>query len=175
MTPPVSVRRATRADARAIEDVRRAGWRHAYAGLMPAAVFDEWDVEAWARRRARTGFPPGSAVFVAEDPGGAVGYAAAGPCRDEGCGAWGEVWAIYVLPRLIGAGVGRALMDACLAHLEGYPRVVVWTLRDNPIAHPFYARVGFVADGATRPQVLAGVALPEVRLTLAGPPGAPGR
>ncbi|MCB0880850.1 MAG: GNAT family N-acetyltransferase [Thermoleophilia bacterium] len=175
MTAPAAVRRATASDARAIEEVRFAGWAHAYAGLMPAAVFDDWDVGAWALRRAEAGVAPGAAVFVAEDDGGAVvGYAAAGPCRDGGCGDWGEVWAIYVLPRVIGAGVGRALMNACLGHLDGYPRVVVWTLRDNPIAHPFYARAGFARDGASRRQVLGGAELPEVRLTLRWAPSGGG-
>lgn len=171
MTAPVRVREATAGDAHAIEMVRFLGWRNAYADLIPEPYFAAWDVQEEARRRAAHPPERGRRTFVAECEGAVVGYASAGPCRDPGGDGLGEVWAIYVAPDALGRGAGRALMDACLDHLRDHPVTVVWTLRDNPIAHPFYRRAGFVPDGATRDQHLGGVVLPEVRLTRQRPAG----
>ncbi len=161
----VVIRRACADDAEGIENVRFEGWRHTYRDMIPAAYFATWDHAEYVRTRRRRGFPEGHGVFVAEDAGVVVAYLTAGPCRDAGAVGVGEIWALYALPAYIGAGIGRRLMAHGLAHLGAYRRVVVWMLRDNPIARPFYAAAGFVPDGGRRDLYLGGVILPEIRLS----------
>ena len=54
-----------------------------------------------------------------------------------------ELYAIYVRQAWQGTGVGQALLDASVGNLA----CSVWVLENNPRAHAFYARNGFVADG----------------------------
>ncbi len=56
-----------------------------------------------------------------------------------------ELYAIYVRASWHGTGVGQALLDATIGDLA----CSVWVLENNPRAHAFYARNGFVADGLT--------------------------
>jgi ribosomal protein S18 acetylase RimI-like enzyme len=73
-----------------------------------------------------------------------------------------ELYSLYVAPDWWSTGTGRALMDRVLAgaRAEGYPRIILWVLRDNRRARRFYERAGFRRKGAEHPS-FAGV--PEVR------------
>jgi GNAT superfamily N-acetyltransferase len=73
-----------------------------------------------------------------------------------------ELYTLYVTPGHWSTGTGRALMERVLTEVraEGYPRVILWVLRDNRRARRFYERAGFRRKGAEHPG-LAGV--PEVR------------
>jgi GNAT superfamily N-acetyltransferase len=74
-----------------------------------------------------------------------------------------ELYALYVHPDWWSTGTGRALMDRVLTEVraEGYPRIILWVLRDNRRARRFYERVGFQRKGAEHPSFFAEV--PEVR------------
>jgi ribosomal protein S18 acetylase RimI-like enzyme len=74
-----------------------------------------------------------------------------------------ELYTLYVTPDHWSTGAGRALMDRVLTEVraEGYPRVILWVLRDNRRARRFYERAGFRRKGTEHPSYFAGV--PEVR------------
>jgi ribosomal protein S18 acetylase RimI-like enzyme len=163
----VLVRSAVVDDADAIARVHARSWQAAYRGLMPDHVLDGIDVEArarWHREHLRQP-PAGSAVFVAVDTAEqTIGFTIVGE-SDDGA----AVFAIYVDPERWGAGAGRALMDAAVAHLTAAgPRPVrLWTLDGNERARRFYERRGFVADGAVGSHALGdGLDVPTVRFTL---------
>jgi GNAT superfamily N-acetyltransferase len=104
---------------------------------------------------------------VAETPDGeVVAVADVLPSRDDDADpATGEVPMIYALPRAWGSGAGRELMAAAVAGLReaGFAQVTLWVLDSNARARRFYERAGFVPDGATKTDVLAGATMTEVR------------
>ncbi|MEH0548105.1 GNAT family N-acetyltransferase [Streptomyces sp. B21-105] len=172
MTPTAApqVREMTLADVERVSEIRVRGWQWAYRGLMPQSYLDALSVAEDAEHR-RTGFGqagPGVVNLVAERAGTVVGWAALGPYRDgEVRTGDAELYALYVAVQHIGTGVGGALLGEAARRAEalGHPAMRLWVLRDNVAARRFYARAGLHADGAEEPFEVAGVAVPEMRLT----------
>lgn len=166
-------------DLDGVAAVRVRGWQAAYAGMLPQAYLDGMSVaEDAARRRSRFAASRGRACdLVAVDAADTVvGWASLGPWRGPDAAAAagaGEVYALYVQPELVGTGVGRALLDAI--HEEAarrrMPELLLWVLRDNVRARGFYARAGYVCDGATQSEEYDGVAAVEVRYRRGGDGG----
>ncbi|MYS20742.1 GNAT family N-acetyltransferase [Streptomyces sp. SID4948] len=160
-------------DVVAVSAIRVAGWRAAYAGLVPQSYLDAMDVaEDSARRRALLAAGAGrvrNLVAVEAAGDGAehvVGWAAFGPCRGEPeDSATGELYALYVRPDRIGTGAGRALTAAVIGQAAEHGRrdLVLWVLADNSRARRFYARAGFSPDGSEATDTYDGVPLREVR------------
>ncbi|MEU6174207.1 GNAT family N-acetyltransferase [Streptantibioticus parmotrematis] len=166
----VSVREMTEADIPAVSTIRVAGWRSAYAGIVPRSYLDAMSAEQDARqRRSWFGRPRGRvADLVAVDESGRVsGWVCLGPYRGDGPPPQrsGEIYALYIRPELIGTGVRRALTDA--AHLRaaelGFGTTWLWVLKDNARARRFYEHAGYTADGAVTSDDYDGTSLEEVR------------
>ncbi|MGW6644708.1 N-acetyltransferase family protein [Streptomyces iakyrus] len=159
----------TPADCDRVAEIRVGGWRSAYRGLIPQSYLDGLSVEEDAeRRRAFLSQGDGSVVnLVAEDAGGElVGWACHGPYREgEVRTEDAELYAIYVHPRHVGQGAGRALLTESVARCSaaGHGRLLLWVLKENDRARRFYERAGFRADGAEEPFEVDGVAVVEVR------------
>jgi GNAT superfamily N-acetyltransferase len=100
-------------------------------------------------------------AFVAELDGAVVGWATAGPGRDDDPPRPRELEGIYVLASAHGTGAGQLLLDAAIADSLAY----LWVLDGNARAEAFYRRNGFARDGATSAHLIAGTPLPTVRLT----------
>jgi GNAT superfamily N-acetyltransferase len=83
------------------------------------------------------------AIWVAEVDGEIVGWAntSAEPVDDAPYDL--KLEGLYVLDAFHGTGVGQALLDAAIGDRHAY----LWALDDNPRAHAFYRRNGFVPDG----------------------------
>lgn len=144
------IRRATAADARGIAEVHVASWRHAYRGLLPDGFLDRLSVDEREASWREAFRDRGAAVFVAEEEGRVIGFASFGPSRDGDAGPEvGEIPAIYVDPTVVGAGVGRALLDAAIEAMReaGYRRATLWVLEANAHARRFYKRAGWRWDG----------------------------
>jgi GNAT superfamily N-acetyltransferase len=166
----VSVRVARAADARAIAVVHVRSWQAAYRGLLPQDYLDGLDpgqrVPRWAAMLGQADWPR-HAVLVAEEAGEVVGFARISPVRDEDLdpAAVGEVTAIYLLPRVWGAGLGRELMGTARAGLReaGFREAALWVLDTNERARRFYQADGWQPDGAAKVEELAGATLSELR------------
>ena len=144
----MQLRRATTADVPALGRVRSRAWRHAYAGVLPAEVLARMGpAREQARWRERL---PRSGVWVAELDGQVIGYASEAPARRGfPAGFAGEIVELYLLPEVIGRGVGRALFDRACRSLAGqdFLWLVVDVLEVNASARRFYERRGLRADG----------------------------
>ena len=148
-----------------------AGWRAAYAHILPAAFLAGLSVaDRAARWRSRLGSSalPDSPTFVAVDQEGAVvGFAHTGPLRDEDLPADGraEIYTLYVDPGAWHGGIGRALVDEVEAFClqRRLEELFAWVFEANQAARAFYAAVGFVPDGATQIDDFGGVQPVEVR------------
>jgi GNAT superfamily N-acetyltransferase len=148
-----------------------AGWRTAYAHILPAAFLaglSEADRAARWRSRLGASALQDSPTFVAVDAEDAVvGFAHTGPLRDDDLASDGraEVYTLYVDPPRWRGGIGRSLMAA----VESFwaPRTIhelfVWVFEANQAARTFYASLGFAPDGVTQVDDFGGAQPVEVR------------
>ena len=152
----VTVRLATKQDARAIATVRIETWRVAYDGLIDQAVLDRMDLEREARRRAELWeqyhSDPRGAELIADVGGELAGWAAIGPSLDEDLPGDGQIYAIYALPPFWSVGVGHALMVDAENRLRaaGFESAHLWVLEGNERAASFYERHGWHEDGVVK-------------------------
>ena len=151
--PAYKIRPAEPEDAAGIAEVHGASWDESYRGLLPDEVIDAQLAPDGFRKRWRerltgpTGSPARTLVAVAEDAGESrlVGFVSAGPSRDGDTGCPGEIWALYLVRKYQGLGIGRALWNAGVAELaqRGLLPGQVVVLAKNPTLD-FYRHVGGV-------------------------------
>jgi GNAT superfamily N-acetyltransferase len=137
------------ADVDGIAEVHIQVWREAYASLMPSGYLADLDQEQFARSwRGRLEGQQSAEVMQLlglspDAPIVAIGSAR--PSRDEDAPKAWELFAINVLA----AAHGTGLADLMMAELVGDRPSSLWVLDGNKRALAFYARYGFVPDGAT--------------------------
>lgn len=162
------VRAAVEADAPTIAQVQVDSWRATYRGILPQAFLAGLSAEGRSAAfldaiSGRTG----ARVWVVEARGRLLGFAVAGPCRDEGSdpARTGEVHAIYTLPEAWGQGLGLALMERALAGLaaQGHREAVLWVLERNDRGRRFYESCGWAVVNAPRTVWKDGIALREIQ------------
>jgi GNAT superfamily N-acetyltransferase len=146
MTLPagVALRPAVPDDAEAGADLHIACWREAYGPLVGAEPLEsrlldrpEW-VHAWEAQLA--GGPPRTLAVAGDE---LVGFAVAGPTRDDELPVPQELYAIYVRQHWWGSGLAQALLDLAVPPAP----TSLWVLESNLRARAFYARNGFAPDG----------------------------
>jgi GNAT superfamily N-acetyltransferase len=139
-----TIRRASPPDAEALTMLHLDCWDDAYTGLVPQEILD-------ARREdipARVAFwaealEDANPVFLAEGSDGLVGFAGAGPGRDNDIDTELELKILYVRASHWGTGVGYALFEEAVGDQAAY----LWVLGNNQRAIHFYERQGFRRDG----------------------------
>jgi ribosomal protein S18 acetylase RimI-like enzyme len=135
------VRLARVGDAQAIAGVLVAGWRSAYAGLLPAEHLAGMSVRRHAAQHHAM-IAAGGGVLVAEAGDRVVGFCTVGSPRTKGL-AEGELETLYVLDDWRDRGLGRRLLQSGALHLaaQGCRSLFLWVLEDNP-SRWFYERLG---------------------------------
>ncbi len=150
-------------DAERVAAVHLRVWREAYASLMPAGYLAGLDVsqfeQTWRDQLAGSGSPGACRLVGANPRGEVVAIGAAGPSRDPDAPVPWELYAINVLASAHRTGLAELMM----AELVGDRPASLWVIDGNARARAFYSKYDFVADGAIRHNVPAGVA--EIRLT----------
>ena len=142
----LEIRPASVGDAPAIARVRIDGWRTAYRGLVPDASLDAMDVDAsvtlWQRILAAG--PNTTSVFVADDNGEVVGFAAANMLEEPRHDLDAELSAVYVRRDRQHTGVGRRLVSAVARAQRGHGAsgLIAWTLAGNKAARAFLEALG---------------------------------
>ena len=117
-------------------------WREAYDGILPVEFQEQMTLDKC--RFYSQKYPENT--LIALDAAKVVGFVSYGDFRDLDKRA-GEIIALYVLKSYYGKGVGRQLMEAAFAALDGYQEILLWVLEDNKRAIAFYEKMGFVFDG----------------------------
>ncbi|MEI5676048.1 MULTISPECIES: GNAT family N-acetyltransferase [unclassified Nocardioides] len=141
----VTIRLATPVDAEALAHLHLDVWDDAYTGLMPQGILDDRRekvaerVERWRDILTTSGNP----TYLAVGPDGLVGFASAGPGRDNDVDLDLELMALYVRATHWGTGVGYALLQEAIGDRAAY----LWVLGGNDRALRFYERQGFRLDG----------------------------
>src|SRR5579871_786304 len=142
---PLNVREAALHEADAIGAVHVAAWRETYRGLIPDAILETLDTAARVRywRSILEDASSPVRIFVAESDEGVVGFSCGGPERTGRTDYTSDLYAIYVLQRAHGRGLGRRLFEAVTEYLRGtgHRSMIVWVLERNP-ACGFYQAMG---------------------------------
>ncbi|KQW08108.1 histone acetyltransferase [Leifsonia sp. Root4] len=148
-------------DAEALGRVHAQCWHETYDHLISEATLANLSprrmAELWTHWMSQG---PDHHLYVALVEGEIVGFVGSGPARDEDAPRERELYFIYLLDAFHGTGIGQKLFDAACEARPGY----LWVAEDNPRAHRFYTRNGFVPDGATQLQPFLGEEIKEVRL-----------
>lgn len=168
-TDDVVIRAATLDDAADIERIRIAGWRTAYAGIVPQAYLDSMrlDDDAIAARRFRMAQnPPEVRTLISYGGAGPAGFVVYGPDREVPTA--GEIYAIYVDPDAWSRGHGRALLGRAIRDLvaDGYPEAGLWVLEENTRARTFYERFGLFPTGQSQRFQVGAEDVPEMRYAM---------
>jgi GNAT superfamily N-acetyltransferase len=148
------IREAVPADAVAIAEVHVRSWQAAYRGQLTDDYLDGLTVEGRIDQHRRSLEEPREdwRTWVAEEGAAVRGFAVTGPSEDADADErTGEVYAIYLEPRLVGTGIGRALFEHAVGDLRerGFSRATLWVLESNAQARRFYAVAGWKTDGTT--------------------------
>jgi GNAT superfamily N-acetyltransferase len=161
---PFIITPLTAADADELGAVHVEVWREAYAGIVPDDHLASLDPAARAERWRQISRQPGDAVNVVarDDHGDLVGFASAGPCRDDDRPTGWELWAVYLLARVRGTGLADALVERLLGERDA----CLWVFEANDRGRAFYARHGFVDDGSRSTYGATGVR--ELRMVRRG-------
>ncbi|MDP9988416.1 GNAT superfamily N-acetyltransferase [Arthrobacter oryzae] len=156
------LRQATPEDAEAVVLMQTQAHEECYPHLLSADFF--------ARRRAsipervvrrRTFLARDEPRILAFDGNDQLmGYADAGPGREDDAPEALELYSIYTLRRTYGTGLGAALVSAAVGSGPAY----LWVLENNPRALAFYRKQGFRPDGKRNTLPPEWEELPEVRL-----------
>ena len=135
-------------------------WRTTYADLLPESYLANLSLkDSESRWRERLQGDKSSIVCASDHAGRVVGFAAAGPGRGEAFGEQGwELYAIYMLQRCQGVGLGRRLFADALETAGGVP-ALTWCLSANP-SRSFYEALGGKPLG-TQSVEIGGVKLEE--------------
>jgi GNAT superfamily N-acetyltransferase len=136
-------------DAGAVARVHVEAWRQTYAAILSPAYLEGLSVAMQARRWRRRLMHGSEFTLVAEDADGVFAYCSGDWSQLGGeAGGEGEIHTLYVLRKIQGQGVGRALMTAAARVLaaRGANTLVIWVLRDNAPARAFYERMGGTAE-----------------------------
>lgn len=146
--PRFRVRRPVPADARGIAAVVTDGWRETYGHLVSERFYN---ADALAAREARwtsalQAEPVAPRFFVGESEGRVVGVAYADSSSEAQAARPLTLYLVYVHSAFHGSGLAQELLDATL---NGEP-AQLWCAKENPRAIAFYAKTGFLPDGAVR-------------------------
>ncbi|MCK8478248.1 MULTISPECIES: GNAT family N-acetyltransferase [Microbacterium] len=165
---PLVVREAGVDDADEVARVHVRSWQAAYRGLIDQSVLDGLSIAERAtgwRRLITDPLPTTLGLLVAERDDRIVGWTSFGSGRDPDGLADAEVYGIYADPDAWSTGAGHALLDAAEQRMAdaGHARAYLWVLDGNVRADTFYARHGWIEDGAIKIEERPGFTLCEHR------------
>ncbi len=146
------IREAGPKDAPAIAGVHVRSWQEAYRGQLTDEFLDGLSAEDRLDQHRATLEAPRAdwRTWVVEEDGTVVAFAVTGPSEDADADEkTGEVYAIYLEPGRLGAGVGRELFAHAVEDLRdrGFHVASLWVLETNERARRFYEIAGWKPDG----------------------------
>ncbi len=114
-------------------------WQATYRGQVPDAFLASLTPETWHPERRWQ-----NTLLAVNAENEVVGICSFGPSRNERYSKNGEIYSVYVHPSNQGMGIGKKLMAAAMARLNGtYSRVFLMVLATNDPAIAFYHHLGF--------------------------------
>ena len=151
----VTIRSATADDVNILAALGTTTCYEAYFELDPSSDLADYCARIYSPENIRTEFnDPNSTYFIAEINDRAVGFAKLRENNRVDCLGDAhaiELQRIYVLERLKGQNVGKALITSCLdsAREKGYDTLWLGVWEKNMRAQRFYEKIGMNNIGTT--------------------------
>ncbi|MBM7716233.1 ribosomal protein S18 acetylase RimI-like enzyme [Bacillus thermophilus] len=136
---PFYVRKMQKSDIPQVRQVAKTSWNHTYEGIIPSEIQERFLEFAYSdamlnKRLAR------SMMFVSEVGEKIVGFAGFSPVQENG---HAELTAIYIDPAHQSNGLGTALLNEGLKHLNDAQNIFVNVEKENDSGIAFYKAKGF--------------------------------
>ena len=166
------IRQAAADDADAVVRMHTLAHEECYGHLLPSGFFAARRAAIPERVKSRRPYLDSvhPRIVALDANREIVGFADAGPGRDEDRPHELELFSLYTLRRTYGTGLGAALLEAAVGRSAAY----LWVLEANPRAHAFYVRNGFHPDGERKLLPPDWHELPQIRMVRpAAPSGIP--
>lgn len=163
-----SIREAAFEDLPDVSRIHVQSWRETYQGQVPQEYLDGMSVSARQQRWEklfRGGVGEDKNLYVARDEGEAVGFISFGRGRDARRPGTGEIYAVYLLKRCWGLGLGYRLFETAISKLrgEGMTSLYLWVLDSNVRAIAAYERWGGrVDEGMSLKGRIGGLEITEI-------------
>lgn len=129
----IIIRKAILSDTKGIAKVHVESWKTTYANIVPDEYLNKLTYES--REQIWINSIPNGGVYVAENnEGEIIGFSSGGKERSGNYeGFDGELYAIYILKKYQGQGVGKALIQPIIEELlgMGLNTMLVLVLKDN--------------------------------------------
>jgi ribosomal protein S18 acetylase RimI-like enzyme len=165
----IEVKEAEMDHAAAMGEVHVLVWQETYTGQMPASFLASLDparrAEMWSKAIAENA--PHHRILVATLDEELVGFVSYGRGRVKELEGAGEIYALNLVKRAQGLGIGSRLFDAAREHLKamGYDKKGLWVLDTNYHAIQFYQRKGATDSGQRGIIQIGGVGISETLMT----------
>ena len=146
--------------------VHYTSWLETYTGLVDPRILEKQSLDAC--RHIAENYPVNTLVLLdREQQDRVAGFACYLPAAREFVSVpdAGEVCALYLLQEYQGLGLGKLLLESCLAHLHR-SRVVLFVLKSNEKAIGFYQHMGFSMTGHQLTDRINGVEITELEMVL---------
>lgn len=140
------IRYATSADVKSLARVHVDSWWETYKNIIPESFLHTLKYtdrqHMWEKLIPRR-VEQGCTLIVPDENDDVVGFADIGPAREHEHGLEGEVYAIYLLRRYHGSGIGRRLFELIIEEFKKrrINSFYLWVLKDNP-TKGFYEKLG---------------------------------
>ncbi|MBM7505753.1 GNAT family N-acetyltransferase [Agromyces aurantiacus] len=157
----VVIRPVRDSDAEALGRVHAQCWHEDYDTLVSRATLENLSprrmAELWTHWMGQGDDFTHVAALI---DGEIVGFAGAGPARDEEAPRERELYFMHLRHEHHGKGIGQKLFDAAIGDGPAY----LWVPSANERAVHFYTRNGLVADGAWQDEPFLGETVHEIRM-----------
>jgi len=140
--PDFKIRSATLEDAAGIAYVQYHGWQETYRGIISDSYLDEMSLEkGTARWNNNLQSPLGFNDVLLNEAKEIIGFVSCGKSRPNKLNCEGEIYALYVLKKYHGLGLGKQLFAHAVSRLResGLQSFCVFVLPENPSVH-FYKK-----------------------------------
>ncbi|WP_307892486.1 GNAT family N-acetyltransferase [Bacillus swezeyi] len=156
-----NIHKMEKKDIRQVQQVAKASWNHTYEGMIPFDVQEKFLQKAYNDERMQQRLEH-SLILVSEADGKIIGFANCSFVRE---GGEANLAAIYLYPEYQGKGIGTALLEEGIKHLEGVKKLFVEVEKDNRNGKHFYQAKGF-EDVSEYEEDFEGHILKTVRMVL---------
>lgn len=140
----VIIRGATLNDAKGLGLTQVEAMKVGFKGILTDVFLNSINADEQGMKYAERAQLPDHRVYVADVDGEVVGFFCIGPAKRYGDQFEVELYALYVMPNMIGKGIGSALMDKVkdVCKSDNFSSLIVWCFAENKSANQCYERNG---------------------------------
>ena len=146
------IRKMVKEDSKAVSHVITLAWNETYPGIVPDDFLKLLieNEESRAEKMYREFDDEDTKVLVLEVENNIAGFVRYGKTNDKEYPSSGEIFALYILKKYHGLGLGKKLVNEAKLKLRclGFNSMLIGCLKGNP-SNEFYKHIGgkYIKDG----------------------------